>query len=178
MSTPLPSYHSLEPGRHSPAPDFPFRKDTQEWSVHSAFQLPGGFPGGLVSVMSHLVHWRSWHSTGAWMLPRKVRGSSLQPVLQGGRRGRLPSGVLSFHRPAQGMVSVSFPCREPAYSGCLGAPGSKRVKAPGGCRTCSTINWHQREQEITSAWKASKALIEKLHPQTQESPFTRKTEQL
>lgn len=102
MSTPLPSYHSSEPGKNSPAPDFSFRKDTQEWSVHPTFQLLGGFPRGLVSVMSHLVHWRNWHSMDAWMLPRKVRGGSLQPVLQGGRRRRHPSGVLSFHRTAQG----------------------------------------------------------------------------
>ena len=47
-----------------------------------------------------------------------------------------------FTGQLKGMVSVSFPCREPAYSGCLGATGSKRVKAPCGCRTYSTRNWH------------------------------------
>lgn len=51
---------------------------------------------------------RCTEGTGiAWMpeccqAQRKVRGGSLQPVLQGGRRGRLPSAVLSFHRTAQG----------------------------------------------------------------------------
>lgn len=104
MPTPLPSFHGSVPGKNSPAPDFSFRRDTEEWGVHPAFQLLGGLPRGLLSVMPHLVHRRNWHSMEpeCCQAQRKVRGGSLQPVLQGGRRGRLPSAVLSFHRTAQG----------------------------------------------------------------------------
>lgn len=80
MPTPLPSFHSSVPGKNSPAPNFSFRRDTEEWSVHPAFQLLGGPPRGLVSVMPHLVHRRNWHSMDAWMLPSPKKSEGWQPA--------------------------------------------------------------------------------------------------